>query len=395
MINGNPAGPVPGGHARRRLAGALLAMLVAACLLLPVGQALAYTSDTAGNAYSSESSIGGESIASDLVWAGADLSLDAVSVGGDVLAMGASVRSSGSTVGGDVRVLGSTVSINSTEISGNATILGQDVMIGQGTSSNGAFLMGGSAGFYGTSNALTMTGTTVVIDGVVNGDASVTAQNVTIGPGTVISGKLTVSSGNEPVIQDGAQLGDYEFKPDSTLVGISSASPLVGSLIGITGAMVAVTTVVMLAVTALIMTLLMRREIGLAATMTREHPIRMLVVGLITVFLLPIALIVLVMLVATMWAALCAMVLVAFLTLIALPFAGSALGRLAFRSMNPFLSAVIGTAVVSLLAMLPYIGLPVMMVCSIYTAGYFACSAGQRIRDNVSGDGGEGQGRQS
>ncbi len=366
----------------------LLVAVLLSVMILPASQAMAYPTDSAGNAFSSASSIADDQIPSDLIWLGIELDMDSTEVGGDILAAGSTILVSDSTVGGDVRIAGSKVTVNSTAVTGNVTAIAQNMMVGQGTVANGVILMGSNIGFYGTANALDISGSTVVLDGVVDGDVTITAQNVTVGAGTVISGKLTVTSENEPIIQDGAQLGDYEHLADSS---IFSAFPMMVSIAGAAGLMMVLTMLLMLVVVALLLTLLMRREIGLAATMTREHPVRLVLVGLLTFFLFPIALLMFVMLLATAWAAFAGMALLVLLTIIAIPFTGCAMGRLAFRNMNPFLSAVVGAVIVFVLSMFPFIGFPIMLMCSVYTAGYFVCTAASRVSANISGRS-EGQG---
>ncbi len=345
--------------------------------------ASAYETDTAGNAYSSEASVGSESISSDLIWFGNDLTLDGTSIGGDLLAAGNSILVDSADIEGNVRSFSGSMTINSTYVGGNVTIWGQDVQIGQGSAGGGVSILGSDIGFYGTADALRAIGSTVVIDGVIDGDVSISADSVTIGAGTVVTGTLTVRSSNEPVVQDGAQIGQYVYEPDSAVSWASSLSPFSMLASGAGGVMLTALSIIMILVTALLLTLVMRREIDASVVHIREHPVRHAVIGALTVVLMPLSIIVLILILVTIWVAFAIGLVVIVLAMISISFTGAAIGRLVFCKISPYATCILGTLVTCILLTVPYLVTIALMICFLYTAGYFACSTGARIRRNV------------
>jgi cytoskeletal protein CcmA (bactofilin family) len=101
-------------------------------------------------------------------------------------------------------------------VTGNARVAGGDVMVGPATVIAGALsATGGRIRFEGNAQqSLHASGGSVHLDGVVQGDAEVRAEEITIGPNTRIAGKLIAHTAREPEIPAGAQIaGGVEFHP--------------------------------------------------------------------------------------------------------------------------------------------------------------------------------------
>ena len=133
-------------------------------------------------------------------------------VKGDLIAAGGEV-SIGGSVGDDLYVAGGEVQVDAI-VAGNARVAGGDVALGPATTiAGGLSLTGGRIRFEGNANDyLQASGASVLIDGVVQGDAEVNAEEVEIGPNTRIDGKLVVRSAREPELPEGAQIaGGIEF----------------------------------------------------------------------------------------------------------------------------------------------------------------------------------------
>jgi hypothetical protein len=152
-------------------------------------------------------------VAGDAILAGGHIAT-AGEVKGDLIAAGGEV-SIGGSVGDDLYVAGGEVQVDAI-VAGNARVAGGDVALGPATTiAGGLSLTGGRIRFEGNaSDYLQASGASVRIDGVVRGDAEVSAEEVEIGPNTRIDGKLVVRSVREPELPEGAQVaGGIEFHP--------------------------------------------------------------------------------------------------------------------------------------------------------------------------------------
>jgi hypothetical protein len=150
-------------------------------------------------------------VAGDAMLAGGHVAT-ASEVKGDLIAAGGEV-SIGGSVGDDLYVAGGEVQVDAI-VAGNARVAGGDVALGPATTiAGGLSLTGGRIRFEGNANEyLQASGASVRIDGVVQGDAEVRAEEVDIGPNTRIDGKLVVHSAREPTLPAGAQVaGGIEF----------------------------------------------------------------------------------------------------------------------------------------------------------------------------------------
>ena len=150
-------------------------------------------------------------VAGDAMLAGGHVTT-AGEVKGDLIAAGGDV-SIGGSVGDDLYVAGGEVQVDAI-VAGNARVAGGDVALGPATTiAGGLSLTGGRIRFEGNAQEyLQASGASVRIDGVVQGDAEVRAEEVDIGPNTRIDGRLVVHSAREPALPEGAQIaGGIEF----------------------------------------------------------------------------------------------------------------------------------------------------------------------------------------
>lgn len=152
-------------------------------------------------------------IAGDAFLAGGKVSI-ASEIEGDLIAAGGNV-SVGGNIGDDVYVAGGDVNLDAI-VSGNARVAGGDVNVGPATAIGGnAALTGGRVDFQGgTQGNLQAAGAHVRIDGTIEGDVKVHAEDVTIGPNTRISGTLIVRGPNPPAVPEGAVIaGGVDYRP--------------------------------------------------------------------------------------------------------------------------------------------------------------------------------------
>jgi predicted acyltransferase (DUF342 family) len=171
----------------------------------------------------------------------------AAEVKGDLIAVGGEV-SIGGGIGDDLYAAGGQVQVDAI-VTGNARVAGGDVTVGPATVVAGALSMtGGRVRFEGNAHQyLHASGGSVYIDGVVQGDTEVDAEEITIGPNTRITGKLIARSPRQPEIPTGAQItGGVEYSQaevghviSADDAGTSSADHGIGSLFWMLGVFVA------------------------------------------------------------------------------------------------------------------------------------------------------------
>lgn len=201
---------------KRRVSGAALLALVLATI---TGCTVSYEGDDSvthefGSDYFGAGGMLNltDTIEGDAFLAGGQVST-ASEVKGDLVVAGGEL-SIGGAIGDDLYAGGGDVRLDAI-VSGNARLAGGDVEVGPATVVAGALtLTGGRVQFDGTAHEyLQASGGSVRINGQVNGDAEVRAEELEIGPDTRIGGKLTYRGPRSPVVPEGAVIaGGVEFQ---------------------------------------------------------------------------------------------------------------------------------------------------------------------------------------
>ncbi|HEX9207796.1 MAG TPA: hypothetical protein VF851_06135 [Steroidobacteraceae bacterium] len=216
-------------------------------------------------------------------------------VKGDVIAAGGEV-SIGGGIGDDLYVAGGEVQVDAI-VAGNARVAGGELTVGPATVVAGSLtLTGGRIRFEGNSHGLLQaSGGSVSIDGSVNGDAEVNAEDIEIGPQTRIAGKLIVHGAREPTVPEGAEIaGGVEFhKSDvgrhfqdrEAARDLRTVAHGVGSLLWILGVFVAGT----------LFTLALPGYSARAADWIGREPLRSLGLGFVILVCLPVLAVLLVL----------------------------------------------------------------------------------------------------
>jgi hypothetical protein len=152
-----------------------------------------------------------DAVAGDAFLAGGHVDT-ASEVKGDLMAAGGEV-SIGGGIGDDLYVAGGEVQVDAI-VAGNARVAGGEIALGPATVVSGSStLSGGRVRYEGsTGGHLQVSGGSVLIDGSVDSDAEVHAEDLEIGPQTRIAGRLIVHGSHAPAIPAGAQVaGGVEF----------------------------------------------------------------------------------------------------------------------------------------------------------------------------------------
>ncbi|MCW5624292.1 MAG: hypothetical protein KIT73_06220 [Burkholderiales bacterium] len=142
----------------------------------------------------------------DLVAAGGMIDVRAP-VAGDVVAVGGSVELR-APVEDDVYAAGGSVRLES-RVGESARLAGRSIVVTREAVVDGSLAAaGGSVRFEGQGGeAVSLAGPTLVFDGRAAGDVYLAGRDVTVGPSTVIDGKLTIRSARPAQIDPGARIG--------------------------------------------------------------------------------------------------------------------------------------------------------------------------------------------
>jgi hypothetical protein len=216
---------------KRRVSGAAL---VASVLATITGCSVHYDGgDSVSHEFGSDYFAAGgllnltETVQGDAILAGGRVST-AGEVQGDLVAA-AGELSVGGAIGDDLYAAGGNVQVDAI-VNGNARVAGGDVTVGPATVVSGALsLTGGRMTFEGSAGEhLQAAGGSVRIDGEVQGDVEVRAEELVIGPGAHIGGKLVYRGPLPPEVPEGALIeGGVEFHERSVGRYLEDAEPQV------------------------------------------------------------------------------------------------------------------------------------------------------------------------
>ena len=349
----------------------VLSFILVVLLLVPAA-ALAAETDGAGNQYISDNGLSGGSVENDLYGAGNTLVIDNANIGESAVLAGRDVSVLGSSIGGSLRAAAYNVNATDTKVDVNATVAGYSVTLGSGFSAKGVYAAAATVTFSGEASTVYVSAQSVFLNGVVNGDAHIYAESVTIGSNAVVTGTLEISAGSEPVVPAGAKIGNLSF----TLVeNETESSPATQAASKVLPLVKRVRNQFLQLPGRLVLAVLLFFVIGGAlqksGQMLLKRPVAMLVTGFVALIATPLAVLFLMLTVIGIPAALLVLCLYVLVLCFALVFTACAVGRILFKSMHPLLACVIGAAIFTAAAILPLIGWLVRVACMIFALGYF------------------------
>ena len=316
--------------------------------------------DTAGNVFVSDGDSSPSGIGGDLYWAGQSLSLDDASIDRDIIAAGESLSIRDCTVGGAVRLAARTIDIAKTTIDGSVTVAAQHVVLNSGSTANCFYAAGETVALRGSAKSAALAGSTVTIDGTVDGDVEVWADKLVIGKNANITGTVNAHVSQDPERADGAKVGALKIDRTEN-EDTSTINDVIGGIVA-----AALSTCFV----AILLELVFPRATASAAGMLHQHPVPLWVSGLLgTVAAVP-AILLLIISIAGLSLAGALMCGVIGIALVSAAFAGTAVARMVGHSQNRYAMAAVGGAIAGALTALPLMGNFISGVAFVFMLGY-------------------------
>lgn len=336
--------------------------------------------DSAGNYIESNSSstenVTGD-IARDAYVFSANTIVRDANIGRSLLNLSYSISISNSTIGDSVRSLSESLVISDTTIDNNLTVAARSIEIRGDSTYNAIYGAADNAILGGTTNAINMVGETITISGVVTGDVNLEASNVIIKSTADIQGNLNLTSGHEPVVEDGAKIGKTNFDqvtPEEVHVK-TPTEVLTETLIDI-----AYWTIVTLLIAYLIV-IFAGNSVKGAVFDLKYHLLPLILTGLISLILIPVVSIVLILPYITLPITLMISTAYVLIASICVPFAAAVVGRWATPKLNKWVSTLIFALVFGILSRIPYLALILDLLCMILTLGYIVLKLYDNMRE--------------
>lgn len=338
---------------------ALLFALIALALTVLPTASFADT-DTAGNVLATEADSDPSGAEGDLYWAGQNLNLDDASIDRDIIAAGDSLSIRDCTVGGAVRLAARTIDISKTAIDGSVTVAGQHVVLNTGSTANCFYAMGETVALRGSAKSAALAGSTVTIDGTVDGDVEVWADKLILGKNAHITGTVNAHISEDPERAEGAQVGSLKIDRTEN----ESTATINDAIGGIVAAALSTCFV------AIILELVFPRATASAAGMLRQRPTPLWVSGLLGAVVAVPAVLLLIISIAGLPLAGALMCAVIGIALVSAAFMGTAIARMVGHSQNRYAMAAIGGIAAGALTGLPLIGDFISGVAFVFMLGY-------------------------
>ena len=362
-------------------------LILMVCLLLPTGLEAAPASATfsagrsvflastsPGNAYAAGASLVVTSpVGGDLTAIGGSV-ITTAPVAGDESVFGGSVYSR-SSVSGDLRVIGGSISVDE-PVQGDMIVGGISVR-DVGRASGSVFIIAATVDISsGAGGPVTIYGNNIALAGNFNNDVTIVSSGrISLGENTVIAGRLSYQAPEEALIpssatiRGGVSYHNASYLPDSgTSRALSILSIAIFLLVRILGALI---------LAGLLAGLFPRLAELLVSTTLQMRPSRIILTTLLgfAVFVVtPVLFLLLALTFVGIGLALLCLVAYGLIALLSLIYAGIMLGsllahRYARRDAVLWHDGVLGMLALSIIALVPYIGVAIVFFLTMFAAG--------------------------
>lgn len=332
----------------------------------------AIDADSAGTVFTLQNPISGTAIEGDLFWAAGQLDLSGSRVGNDLLAVGREVDFRGSDIGNDVRLAGQDVSFQRVVVQGNVNLAALDISIDRSSAAVGYYCGGGSVSFAGKAKRFIAYGQSIYFDGVVEGDVTLSAQDIVIGPHARVTGTLDIRSGqNLEVlsIPETAQIAhiDTTLNQPNTIDQITQLRASIAPYFQVGSLLFVVVSFILLG---LAMYWGFGHKLTEANRLIRRYPLAVVVLACIALMLMFVGVTLGALLVFTLPFAAVMVLVLLLAALCCVPFTGASLALMLRRRIRPVLCVVLGSGLGAALLFVPQVNVVVFAASMVYFVGY-------------------------
>ncbi|MDO4399626.1 MAG: hypothetical protein Q4D27_01605 [Coriobacteriia bacterium] len=344
--------------------------------VVPAGHALAEIegihADTGGSVFTFVSPINATEIPGDLYWVGNRVELSGSKIDNDVLAAGFQGSFVNSDVAGDVRIASQSALIDNSVIKGNADVLALDIMIDGSSAANGFYCGGGTIDFKGASKRFIAYGQSIYFDGTVDGDVTLSAQDIVIGPHAKVSGLLDIRSGQSLEVLDipaTAQIAHIDTNLDhpNTIDQITQIRAAIAPYFQIGSLLFVVVSFILLGLAALWG---FGQKLTEANRLVRRYPLAVLVLGCIALMLMFVIVMLGTVLIFTIPLSIVVALILIISAIFCVPFTGASVALMFRKRFKPALCVILGSGIGAALLFVPYVNQLVFLVSMIYFVGY-------------------------
>lgn len=373
------------GKAASLLCALLLAAILAACVgsgtaFAASGSSASSTSvhqpstynqipgDTAGTAFSQDSSLSNSYASGDLYWGSQNLSATNVRVGNDLMSIASVMHLTNVEVDGDARLAARAITLDSVNMHGNGTFACDSLSIGKGSTASGLYCGANSLSFEGTAKYLVAYGNKIYFNGTVSGDVVLSAQEIEIGPDAKVTGTLQVRSGQDLDIPSTSSIANVNNTLDNpnAIDQVSQIRSAIAPYFQIGSILFVVVSFILLA---LLLLWLGGRQMDESARVVRAHPFGMFMMGLLGVVIIAAAAAVCFALIFTIPVGSVLLLMLVIALLMCIPFTGAVIA-LQMSQFPRAVRAMIGAGGAAALMFVPYVRVVVLVVSLIYFVGY-------------------------
>ncbi len=271
---------------------------------------------------------------------------------------------SNTVIGDSLRSCSQSLIITDTTIDNNLTVVAQNIEIRGNSIFNAIYGAANNIVIGGTTNAINVVGDTITLEGIVLGDVNINANNIIIKSTTNIQGNLNISSGNQPVIEDGAVVANTNFNQLKPEVNVKSPLQVItDTLIDI-----AYWTVVTIIIAFMII-ILAGSTVKEALVNLKNHLVAIILTGLVSLILIPIICVILIFPYITIPITLIISTAYILIVSICIPFTAAVVGRWILPKLNKWLSTLIFGLIFGVVSRIPFIAIILNLVCMIITLG--------------------------
>ena len=292
-------------------------------------------------------------------------------VKGDAIIAGEIVNINSKEVNGNIRCAAQTININSKNIK-NITLAAQNINIDENTVANGVYLAGQNINFKGSCKGLYATGGTIIINGKIDGNVSVSCNELIIADNGEVSGEIEVYSPKEPIVNSKVSMNDIKYtaidnsQDENTLKAFMGFSTIISILASLILGFV-------------IYSIFKKFFINNDELLVKE-PLPIVFGGIASFILVPIASLLLFITIIGLPLGMLSLLMYFIVVYLSPVVMGIILGRLVLKDKNPYLQLFIGILVVRLLSLLPMIGGFVWVVSGMIVQGFLVYTFYQSIK---------------